>query len=94
MPEHDVNFIEITGTELGDCFVSILKEADEWGALLWWSNSPDPKAVNVRNDIVRGLYKCRNAGFETDMEYLTHPDIIKASVQRLGYNLYDIGEQA
>lgn len=63
---------------------------EEKAQLLWWQNSPDPRAVAVRADIIKGLFKCNNFGSKTDVEYLTSPEAIKHSVTRLGYKLEDI----
>lgn len=54
-----------------------------------WHNSKRPEAVRVRKDIIKGVYWCRNAGFSTDMDYLTSVSVLENSIRRCGYKMLD-----
>jgi hypothetical protein len=54
-----------------------------------WYNSKDAKAQRVRGDIIKGVFWCRNHGFDTDMDYLTDTQILLDSIKRCGFKYTD-----
>lgn len=57
-----------------------------------WYNSSDPRAIRVRKDIIKGVFWCRNYGFNTDMDYLESDAVLLDSIKRCGYKFDFAGD--
>lgn len=58
----------------------------------WWRTSMDARAVRVRKDIIKGIFWCRNSGFNTDIDYLESDTVLLDSIKRCGYKFDVAGD--
>ena len=52
-----------------------------------WLNSKDARAVAVRQTIIKGIFRCDNHNYKSDIEYLTDKKIVLAAIKRRGFKL-------
>lgn len=52
----------------------------------------DARAVRVRKDIIKGVFWCRNSGFNTDIDYLESDTVLLDSIKRCGYKFDVAGD--
>lgn len=57
-----------------------------------WRTSMDARAVRVRKDIIKGVFWCRNYGFNTDVDYLESDTVLLDSIKRCGYKFDFAGD--
>lgn len=57
-----------------------------------WRTSMDARAVRVRKDIIKGVFWCRNSGFNTDIDYLESDTVLLDSIKRCGYKFDFAGD--